>query len=197
LGLAALPFVVLLAGGRFGTKAGAAVVLVLVAPGLVRTAMRAVKHPGGLGFGLPAGIIGLLILAAAMKDARYVLAYPTLVNGALLLQFGGSLWRGPPVVERLARLQVPNLSPEEVRYCRTVTVVWCAFFVANGATVTTLALLAPRSWWAAYAGGVSYLLVGILFSGEYVVRKMRFGRFGAGLIDSVLASVLGRSAAAP
>lgn len=57
-----------------------------------------------------------------------------------------------------------------------MTVVWCAFFLVNGSAATALAVWAPRSWWAAYCGVISYLLVGTLFAVEYLIRKRRFGR---------------------
>jgi len=81
-----------------------------------------------------------------------------------------------------------------VRYCRAVTAVWCGFFALNGAVAAALAALAPRAWWAAYAGGASYLLAGALFAAEYVVRKSRFGRYGHGLLDRLLASLFGNAA---
>jgi uncharacterized membrane protein len=52
--------------------------------------------------------------------------------------------------------------------------VWCAFFVVNGSAAAALAAWAPLSWWAAYTGLVAYLLMGILFVGELVLRKLRF-----------------------
>jgi uncharacterized membrane protein len=96
-------------------------------------------------------------------------------------------------VERLARIQVADLSPAEVRYCRAVTVVWCGFFVLNGAASALLAAAAPRAWWAAYTGAISYGLVAAVFAGEYVVRKARFGRFGRGPVDRTLRLLLRRA----
>jgi uncharacterized membrane protein len=123
-----------------------------------------------------------------------MLAYPSLVNAALFLYFALSLRRGPPVVERLARLVDSDLLPAEVRYCRTVNIVWCGFFVLNGAAATALAFWAPRSWWAAYCGAISYVLVGALFATEYVIRKWRFGRYGRGPVDRCLARLFGNGA---
>ena len=36
------------------------------------------------------------------------------------------------MIERFARMQVDDLSEEEVLYCRRVTMVWCALFLLNG-----------------------------------------------------------------
>jgi len=190
----AYPLLVLLAVERFGARGAALLLLALLVPGLVRAAARGGPQ-ARTAVGLGATVALLLGLAALLDDTRWMLAYPSLVNGALLAQFAWSLRRGPPTAERFARMQVPDLLPDEVRYCRTVTGAWVVFFALNGAAVTALALWAPRSWWALYAGGLSYLLVGLLFAAEYVVRKARFGRFGPGPVDRLLATLLRRTAA--
>ena len=89
----------------------------------------------------------------------------------MLAVFGGSLFAKQTVIERLARLQHPDLPPEGVRHTRRVTQIWCAFFIFNGATAAILAGLQYYDWWAAYTGIVSYVLMGILFAGEWVYRK--------------------------
>lgn len=66
----------------------------------------------------------------------------------------------------------PRPSPEGVRHTRRVTQIWCAFFVFNGATAAILAGLQYYDWWAAYTGIVSYVLMGILFAGEWIYRKL-------------------------
>ena len=54
-----------------------------------------------------------------------------------------------------------------------------------------LALAAPQTVWALYTGAISYVLMAIVFAVEYLVRKARFGRYGTGFLDRVLARVLG------
>ena len=89
----------------------------------------------------------------------------------MLAVFGGSLFAKQTVIERLARLQHPDLPPEGVRHTRRVTQIWCSFFILNGATAAILAGLQYYDWWAAYTGIVSYVLMGLLFAGEWVYRK--------------------------
>ena len=98
--------------------------------------------------------------------------YPVAVNALMLAVFGGSLFTKQTVIERLARLQHPDLPPEGVRHTRRVTQIWCAFFVFNGVTAAILAGLQYYDWWAAYTGIVSYVLMGILFAGEWIYRKL-------------------------
>lgn len=138
----------------------------------------------------PAVMAVLLSLTAFFNDHRFLLATPVLINLVLLVGFAGSLRTPIPLVERFARMQVDDLSPAEIAYCRKVTQIWSAFFVVNGSTAGLLALTAPVSWWAFYTGIVAYVLMGLLGGSEYVVRKYRFGRFGQNPLDRLLQNLL-------
>lgn len=111
-----------------------------------------------------------LVLALA-DSSILLLGYPVLINLALLALFAGSLCSGMPIIERLARLQEPELPPAAVRYTRKVTWVWAGFFSVNAAIATGLALWAPITWWTLYTGLIAYLLMGLLFAGEWLVRQ--------------------------
>lgn len=110
----------------------------------------------------------LLVLADEPALLRW---YPVLVSLLLGLLFASSLKIGMPMAERLARLREPELPPVAVRYTRRVTEVWAVFMLANGLLVVALNLWAPLSWWALYTGLISYLLMGLLFAGEWLVRQ--------------------------
>jgi uncharacterized membrane protein len=138
----------------------------------------------------PALVVALALLGRLLDSRLYLLLLPTLINGALLLTFGASLFSPVSMVERFARLQVADLSEAECRYCRSVTWVWCVFFLLNGSAAALLAVFGSLATWALYAGCLSYILVGLVMTVEYVCRKYRFRRFGAGWHDRVLASVL-------
>ena len=164
-------------------------VLVLLLPGVFARVASA-----GAGHLWPAlrPILPTLVLvgaAAISGDGRALLAVPALVSLGLLMGFGSTLRPGAtPMVERFARLVQPDLSPAEIAYCRSVTVVWCGFFVLNAAAAATLAYW-DREWWALYTGLVAYVLMGLLATVEYVVRKARFRSYGPGLHDRLLSSV--------
>ena len=110
------------------------------------------------------------VLVFGRRDSMYW--YPVLVNLIMLAVFGGSLFAKQTVIERLARLQQPELPERAVRYTRRVTQVWCVFFIANGAVAALLALLGRYDWWAVYTGVIAYVLMGILFAGEWLYRKL-------------------------
>jgi uncharacterized membrane protein len=136
---------------------------------------------------IPAAAIGVVATATAIwNDPMALLLGPTLINVALLGSFGGSLWSDRPMVERFARIQVDDLTPAEVRYCRAVTLVWCVFFVTNGSITLYLALAGDVETWALFTGFISYLLIGLLFMTEYVYRHWRFRRFVGGFADPLL-----------
>jgi uncharacterized membrane protein len=137
---------------------------------------------------LPLTVLAVLLLGVAFDDRRFVLALPVLTNVLLLAQFATSL-RTVPIAERFARMQDPELTPAQVAYCRAVTVTWCIFFVANGTMTAALALFAPLGWWTAYTGVIGYLLVGLLASSEYLVRKYRFRKYGRHALDRLIARI--------
>lgn len=127
---------------------------------------------------VPALLVGAALAFSVLRnDAQALLLVPVAVNLALLAGFARSLVAGPPLVEVFARMQVPDLPEDEVRYCRSVTLLWCAFFLANGAACAWFALYASTWAWTLYTGFVSYLLIGVLFAIEFVVRSWRFGRY--------------------
>jgi uncharacterized membrane protein len=119
----------------------------------------------------------LLLATLWLDDARALLLVPAIVNAALLYAFGRTLFGGgETLIESFARRRRPELSEERIRHCRGVTIVWCFFFVANGGVSLWLALAGDRELWALYTGLIAYLLMGLLFAGEFVVRSWRFSR---------------------
>lgn len=97
--------------------------------------------------------------------------YPVWVNLLMLLVFGVSLLGKQSLIERLARLQDPNLPPEAVPYTRRVTQIWCVFFIFNGSIAALLVWLQRFDWWAWYTGIIAYILMGLLLGGEWLYRK--------------------------
>jgi uncharacterized membrane protein len=92
----------------------------------------------------------------------------------------------PPVAEKFARVWVQNLSEDEIRYCRKVTQVWCAFFAGNGSLAAGLAVYASLGIWTIYNGVIAYLLMGTLFASEFLYRHWRFRRYVGTMFDPVL-----------
>ncbi|HDK6222876.1 TPA: hypothetical protein ACMEW0_001380 [Klebsiella quasipneumoniae subsp. quasipneumoniae] len=113
----------------------------------------------------------LCIASYLLKTHQLLLFYPVVVNSVMLAVFGGSLWSRMPIIERLARLREPDLPERAVRYTRRVTQIWCAFFIINGGIALFTALYGDLSLWTAWNGMISYLLIGTLMAGEWLVRQ--------------------------
>jgi len=96
--------------------------------------------------------------------------YPVAISIGMLSLFGASLLRPPSIIERFARLQDPELPPFAIAYTRRVTQVWCLFFAFNGSVAFATAVWASEAVWSLYTGLISYVLMGALFTGEYLVR---------------------------
>lgn len=116
-------------------------------------------------------IIALVFLSWLFKKNEWLLFYPVAVNTLMLLFFGYSLLSPPSIIERLARLQEPNLPEKGVRYTKTVTQVWCLFFIINGSIALWTCLNKNIEVWTLYNGVISYILMGVLFLGEWIIRK--------------------------
>jgi uncharacterized membrane protein len=144
------------------------IMLPLIVLWLVRALVPGTAQPGNrlLPVLALAGCLALALVGSA-EDLRW---YPVIISGVMLMIFGSSLLRGQPVIERIARLRHPDLPPAAVRYTRRVTQVWTGFFLCNGLAAAALALWAPWSWWTVYNGGISYVLMGLLFAGEWLLR---------------------------
>ncbi len=121
---------------------------------------------------LVTGAVGIVLITLGMvfKQHGWLQFYPVVVNVCMLCVFGLSLKQPQSIIERLARLQEPDLPASGVAYTRKVTMVWCAFFTLNAAVALYTCFL-PVKIWTLYNGLISYLLAGGLFAGEWIVRQ--------------------------
>ena len=186
--LLAVPAYPLLVYGGLRVLTPRVLALVLGAVFVLRETLQARQRPSPL---LAPLVIVMAICAAAalFNDGRVFLYVPALINGVLLLSFARTLVVPPSMGERLARRRRPELSADDVAYCRQVTRVWCVFFVANGAFSAWLAARGALETWTVYNGLVSYVLVGLLFVGEMVYRAWHFRRFEGDVTDVFLRKV--------
>jgi uncharacterized membrane protein len=97
----------------------------------------------------------------------------------LFTVFGFSLWRPPTIVERIARLHEPQLPVQAVAYTRKVTIAWCGFFLVNGTISAASALWASNQVWVLYNGLLSYVLIGLFFAVEWLLRQRMRARVAA------------------
>lgn len=160
----AYPVLVYLAMGRFEPRWLSLLLFTLAL-------LRALSTRQPLWWAAAAGTGLLAVLATVLNQALPLKLYPALVNMVMLAVFGTSLRFGPPLVERLARLQEPDLPAFAVAYTRRVTQVWRGFFVLNGSLALLTALYASDRVWMLYNGLLAYVMMGVLFAGEWLVRR--------------------------
>ncbi|MBS8272795.1 hypothetical protein DYI21_04285 [Thalassospira tepidiphila] len=144
----------------------AAIIFVIVRAVMFVTARK-------YGAGLIAGSVAVILSAAGFaSDILALRFYPVIISATLALVFALSLFSGMPIIERFARLQTPELDTFGVSYTRKLTKVWIAFFIANGLVSLWTALYATLEIWTLYNGLVSYILIAVLFVGEWPVRRI-------------------------
>lgn len=132
---------------------------------------------------LPGTVLGgsCLLVATLANNPQISLLYPVLMSLVMLITFALSLRKGPSVIESFAALQneqlakrtnqTPQPLSEHVSaYCKNVTRVWCGFFALNAVAALYTVWLGDLAIWTLYNGLVSYLLMGLLFGGELIVR---------------------------
>lgn len=123
------------------------------------------------------------ILCFVFNKKIFLKLYSVVISVTMLFVFGSSLFFKPNIIFRFACLgdksvKGSSFEPQVNSYCKKVTVVWCVFFVLNGSVSAFTALhdfgndALNDKIWSVYNGGISYILMGLLFAVEFLVRKM-------------------------
>lgn len=124
------------------------------------------------------GILGILVALCAVawfaNNETMLRLYPAIMSLGMLTLFGLTLRHPPSMIERFARLRHPDLPPAGVLHTRQATYAWCGFFAANSAVAAWSAVTSSREVWALYNGFIAYLLMGVMFAAEWLVRRRRF-----------------------
>lgn len=162
------PLIAIGAVRTVGPGAAVAVVIVLLMARLVVPMLR------GLPLSMSLALIPVLlavVIVASFDRPLSVRLYPVFMNAAMLAAFVVTLWNPPSMIERFARMFEPGLPDSGVRYTRNVTLLWSAFFAVNGSVALWSVLQPGWSTWVIYNGFIAYLAAGLLFAGEYLVRR--------------------------
>lgn len=111
------------------------------------------------------------ILLALVDPDLGAKSYPVLMSLCFAAAFGISLLRPPSLVEMIARMRQPDLPAAGICYTRRVSLVWFVFLLVNAAISAATALSGDLALWTLYNGLIAYLLSGLLFGGEMLVRR--------------------------
>lgn len=122
--------------------------------------------------------IGLLLGAWYLQTIT-AKVLPILIQLMLMYFFGRTLLKnkGPSFIESFVRLEYPVFPPEISKYCRLLTIIWTVFFGINALLCVLLAIWGSDAWWALFNGVIIYIMMGILFTGEYIYRHFLFPEF--------------------
>jgi uncharacterized membrane protein len=128
--------------------------------------------------------IALLAAAAAamllrhfwpLLEKNFSLVYLLQEGGfysVMALSFGQSLMgRRQALCTLLADKVHGPLTPQEVLYTRRVTAAWALFFLMIAATTLGLFAFASLRIWSLFANFCVLPLIGLMFAGEYAVRR--------------------------
>lgn len=129
---------------------------------------------------LTAGIVCFIT-----QKVIFLKLYSVVISAVFLFLFGSTLFFEPNMIFRFATLadktiKGSNYEEPVKKYCKKVTVIWCIFFIING-TISVFTAFADKlipgvdselanTIWSVYNGGISYVLMGLLFLIEFIVR---------------------------
>ena len=110
-------------------------------------------------------------VCAIFRSVNLALLYPSIVSLGFLAIFFYSL-KGEAVITKIARLKEKNIDKKVVSYTRGLTKIWCLFFVFNAVLAFVLSCFENKFYWSIYCSFISYILMGFLFFGEILYRKV-------------------------
>ncbi len=102
---------------------------------------------------------------------RELKLYPVIMNFCIFLIFFSSLFDKETVIQKFARISEGGgeLHPKTKAYTKNLTYIWCIYLLIQFfASVATLFL--SDKIWMIFNGCVSYILLGLFFAIEYIVR---------------------------
>lgn len=120
-------------------------------------------------------LLSIAIIGYITNSKVFFKLYPVIVSFSFLVIFSYSLIRGPNIVFRMAKLWTKgiegSINEKRVeRYCLIVTCVWCAHFVINMSISLITVFFCSEEVWVLYNGGISYIIMFLIFAIEFVVR---------------------------
>ena len=117
------------------------------------------------------GINAILLLSFNVFANSVLLLklYPVLMSFSFFSVFIYSIFKPPAIITLIASAR-DNITENAVIYTRKVTIIWCYFFILNG-LIALWTVFQSDEYWTLYNGVISYILMGILFACEWIVRR--------------------------
>lgn len=117
-----------------------------------------------------------MIVLSYMNMGFFLIYLPSMIIPILLLNvFFRSLLPGKiPLVTDIGEKSRGPLTDQIREYTRNVTIIWVVLFFAMSTWSILLLWLGTPALWSLFTNVINYILVGILFFGEFIFRKWRF-----------------------
>lgn len=141
--------------------------------GIFLKPLRAGRAPAWIGLLAFAALTGALMRAGGGMYALYVA--PLALLALAFSAFARSLARGQaPLVTRIAEAARGPLAPEIRQHTRRVTQLWAVALALMFAVALLLSITGPQSLWSLFTNVINYVVMALLFAGEYAYRRWRF-----------------------
>lgn len=109
-----------------------------------------------------------------MQFEEVIYIYPVIIYIIFFAVFMYEV-KEKPLIQSFAELEhkIRNLAPltnKEKRYTYILTYIWSYFFLASALLCIFLSLLENKKYWVFYTGAAGYMLTGLLFISERLLR---------------------------
>ena len=110
-----------------------------------------------------------------MQFEEVIYIYPVIIYVIFFAVFMYKI-KEKPLIQSFAELEhkVRNLAPltnKEKRYTYILTYIWSFFFLASALLCIFLSLFENKTYWVFYTGVAGYMLIGLLFISERLLRS--------------------------
>ena len=115
--------------------------------------------------------VGLTLILCLLftNNDLFLRLYPVCMNGLICLSFWMSL-REKPLITLFAEKMGHKPTQKMLVYTKKATIAWGVFMGIN--TIASVFTLFMPLWiWTLYNGLISYILIGIMFGAEYLIRR--------------------------
>lgn len=121
-------------------------------------------------------LLAIGVICFITNSSLFLKFYPIVVCFSMLFVFAISIFNKPNIIFRFATLQDKSIkgSVNEKRiekYCLKVTFVWCGFFIINSIISASTAIFFDEKIWTIYNCCISYVIMGMIFVIEFIVRS--------------------------
>ena len=118
-----------------------------------------------------APFLGMIIVIFAFHYTNLIFFkyYPPVVNFCFFIIFFSSIFQEKTIIQQIALSVEPDANEHVMRYTRILTYIWSAFMFLNF-LISLATVFMSKEIWTIYNGIISYILVGMFFVIEYIVR---------------------------